>query len=79
MSSAARHRIGTRRLARPAWERQMKRLRMATRLLGAVLVALIARLIGTGATTPFGVSIVLIAVLFVAAVWLTHVGHGIEP
>jgi len=64
---------------RLVWERSMKRLRVSTRLLGAILLALLARMIIVGATLITALTSAIIAVLVIASVLLTRMGKHLEP
>jgi hypothetical protein len=57
----------------------MRQLRVITRLLWAVLLALIARLAVSGSSTAVIVATLLIAVLLALTLRLTYVGRRLEP
>jgi hypothetical protein len=69
----------SRGLDRLTWERMMRRLRVTTGLLGAILLALLARMIILGATLLAGLTSAFIAVLVIAALLLTRQGKRLEP
>jgi len=64
---------------RLVWERSMRRLRVSTRLLGAILLALLARMILIGATLMTAMTSAIIAVLVIASVLPTRMGKRLEP
>ncbi len=66
-------------LDRPIWEREMKRLRVLTRLFATITLALIARLLKTGLSTSGVAAAGLVGALFLGSLWLSHLGHRIEP
>jgi hypothetical protein len=66
-------------LRRAIWEREMNRLRTGARVLSAVLVALIARVLISGPNFATELSGGIIAVLLLATVLLTRRGHQLEP
>ncbi|MGZ4249427.1 MAG: hypothetical protein ACXVUE_14110 [Solirubrobacteraceae bacterium] len=57
----------------------MRRLRISTWLLSAVLLALIARVIVSGPSFAGDVSGAFVAILLLASLLLTHRGHQLEP
>lgn len=57
----------------------MRRLRISTWLLSAVLLALIARDIVSGLSFVSEVSGAFVAALLLASLLLTHRGHQLEP
>jgi hypothetical protein len=78
MSSTAAQTDGTRRLTRAAWEAEMKRLRICNRLFGTITLTLVARLLKSGVSAAGVAAPALIGALFVASLWLSHLGQGIE-
>ena len=64
---------------RALWEREMRRLRLTTWVLAAVLLALIARSLILGLTVAAELSGPIVAGLLLAAVLLTRQGRRIEP
>jgi 4-amino-4-deoxy-L-arabinose transferase-like glycosyltransferase len=61
------------------WEREMKRLGVVTRLLAAVLLALVARILIFGSTVTTGLTATVIAALTLASLLLTRYGRRHEP
>lgn len=57
----------------------MRRLRIAVRVLGTVLLALAVRMAIDGITLLVAVTAVVMAALLVAALGLTRQGHRLEP
>jgi hypothetical protein len=66
-------------LERAVWERVMRRLRVGSGLLAAVLLALVARMIISGVTLTLGVSATIIVVLLAASLMMTAHGRRLEP
>lgn len=66
-------------LERAVWERVMRRLRVSTRLLSAVLLALVARAIGSGLGFAVELSATIVAFLLLVALLLTRQGRRLEP
>ena len=64
---------------REIWQREMRRLQTVVRLLGAALLALVARMIAIDVTPATAVSAVIVAALLIAALLLRRHGHRIEP
>ncbi|HEX3519452.1 MAG TPA: hypothetical protein VHT29_10510 [Solirubrobacteraceae bacterium] len=64
---------------RAAWERVMRRLRVCTAFLGAVLLALAARVVVSGVTFAAALSGVIVLALLVASLLLTRHGRRLEP
>ncbi|MGB9185038.1 MAG: hypothetical protein WCB67_13335 [Solirubrobacteraceae bacterium] len=64
---------------RATWEREMRRLSIGRRVLFAVLLALAARVIVSGLNFASGVSLAVVAALFVASLVLTRQGRRLEP
>lgn len=61
------------------WEREMRRLVVITRLLAAVVLALVVRILILGPTLTTVLTATVIAVLTVASLLLTRYGHRHEP
>jgi hypothetical protein len=61
------------------WEREMRRLRVTSRVLAAALLAVVARIIIAGLTLTSGLTATVIAALTVASSLLTRHGHRHEP
>jgi hypothetical protein len=61
------------------WEREMRRLGVSTRVLAAVLLALIARILVSGLTLAGGVAAMVCAALTLASLLLTRYGRRHEP
>ncbi len=61
------------------WEREMRRLRVSTRLLATALVAVLARIILAGPTAMTGLVAAVFAVLTLASLLLSHYGQRREP
>jgi hypothetical protein len=57
----------------------MRRLRVTTRILAAVLVALCARGVLAGMNTAIGLTAAMVAALLVVSLILTRQGHRLEP
>jgi hypothetical protein len=57
----------------------MRRLRVCTAFLGAVLLALAARVVVSGLTFAAALSGLIVLALLVASVLLTHHGRRLEP
>jgi hypothetical protein len=68
-----------RELERAVWERVMKRLRISTRMLSAILLALLARVIVSGLSVATELSAAIITPLLLGSVLLTRHGHRLEP
>jgi hypothetical protein len=66
-------------LERAVWERVMKRLRVSTRVLSLVLIALLIRMTASGPSVAAEVAGAIVAGLLLASVLLTRQGHQIEP
>jgi hypothetical protein len=61
------------------WEREMRRLRFAARLLATVAGALLLRIAVSGLTFATGFSLALVTVLLIGALLLHRQGRRIEP
>jgi hypothetical protein len=66
-------------IERGVWERAMRQLRVCSRLLAAVLVAVGARIVITGATPLTAVTATIIAVLLAASLLLSRQGRRHQP
>ena len=66
-------------LERAVWEREMRRLGVATRVLLVVLLVLAVRVVGSGLNTAAAVSLVIVCGLLAAASLLTRQGRRLEP
>jgi hypothetical protein len=66
-------------LERAIWDREMRRLRMATRLLSAVLLALVARMIISGPRFATELSAAIITLILLATLCLTRRGRRLRP
>src|SRR5450759_1035168 len=64
---------------RAIWEREMRRLSIGRRVLFAVLLALGARVIVSGLNFASGLSLAVVAALFVASLVLTRQGRRLQP
>jgi hypothetical protein len=61
------------------WEREMRRVRFATRLLATVAGALLLRIAVAGLTFVTGFSLAIVIVLLIGALLLHRQGRRIEP
>jgi hypothetical protein len=61
------------------WERTMRRLRVSTRLLAAVLLALLVRMLAIGANLLLGLTAVVVAALLLGSLLITSQGRRLEP
>lgn len=68
-----------RALERKVWEREMRTVRTVVRILTVVLLALLARALITGLTTPLAIAAIIIGGLLLAALALYRRGRAIEP
>jgi hypothetical protein len=66
-------------LERAGWERMMRRLRVSVRLLGVVMLAVIARMAVSGPTPTSVLSASVIGTMLIVALRLIRYGHRIEP
>ena len=66
-------------LERVVWEREMRRLRVGSRVLVVVLVALIARGIVSGVNPVLAFTAAVIVGLLIACLRLAHQGRELEP
>ena len=66
-------------LERAVWEREMKRLRLSARLLGAVLVALGVRVVVSGINVTIAVTAGIVTGLLVLCLVFTRQGRRLEP
>ena len=64
---------------RADWQRIMRRLRVSSRVLAAVLAALAARAVLVGPTVAVGVSAAVVAVLLLASLMLSAEGRRLAP
>jgi hypothetical protein len=76
---AAPHGTSVVELEPATWERIMRRLRVLTGVLSAVLLALGVRMIVFGPKVVTAATSAIIAVLLVAALLLTRQGRRLEP
>ena len=67
------------RVKREMWEREMRRVRFATRLLATVAGALLLRIAVSGLTLVTGFSLAVVVVLLIGALLLHRQGRRIEP
>jgi hypothetical protein len=63
----------------PAWEREIKRVRLTARLLAAALLALCIRSLVSGVTFASILTATILAALLLTALLLTRYGQKIEP
>jgi hypothetical protein len=66
-------------LQRAVWELQMKRLRVITRVLAAVVLALGARAIADGLSPAIAVTMAILIMLLAASLGLARQGRMLEP
>lgn len=64
---------------RAPWEREMRRLSVITRSLTAMLLAVCARMLITGATLTSALITAVIAALLLTAIRLRHYGRKLGP
>jgi hypothetical protein len=77
--SPARGDSTRRTLGRADWEQAMNRLRICSRLLTMVLLALVVRALVSGVTPAVGWSAAIIALLLLASLLLTAHGRRLDP
>jgi hypothetical protein len=71
-------RLGGEPLTRVAWEREMRRLRAGVKVLIAVLVALLARVMVSGVSAALELTGAIIAALLITSLLLIHEGRRIS-
>lgn len=74
--TAPTRQVGARRAS---WEREMRRLRVITRMLASVLLALALRMLIVGPAMTSALLTAGIAMLLLAAICLTRRGREVEP
>lgn len=62
-----------------AWEREIKRARVITRLLATALIALCVRVLVLGVTFASVLTATILAALLLTALLLTRYGQRVEP
>lgn len=73
------HAPSRQQLTRDVWAREMNRLRVGARVLLAVLLALLARVIISGVNAALALTGAVLAVLLGADLLLLHRGRRLEP
>jgi hypothetical protein len=64
---------------RQVWQREMRHVRLVTRLLGTALIALCIRILISGATTASILTATIVGVLLLTSLLLTRYGQKVEP